>query len=107
MYFCRQQENSMEDNFNKNDEIDLRTIYRTVKRFFSGIGSSIANIFSIALKRQGLVLFFLFLGIGVGIGLFFVMPPIFISTLTLSSGALRNDFCADLIDDIELIIEDK
>jgi len=46
------------------------------------------------------------LGAGLGVTLFFTSKPIYISTLTLTSSTLNNDFCSELINELQLFIED-
>jgi hypothetical protein len=90
----------------KNDEIDLREIYSAIKDFFIRLGHSIGGILRIAKKRLGLLLVFLVIGVGLGTGLFYLIQPTYTATLTLSSSILTNDYCADIIHELELIIED-
>jgi uncharacterized protein involved in exopolysaccharide biosynthesis len=97
----------MENNVNKNEEIDLREIFKSIKGFFFSIWNSINNIIILFKKRFVLVLILIALGVGGGIGLFSIMPPIYISTLTLSSKALSNDFCSDLIAELSAVVEDQ
>jgi hypothetical protein len=96
----------METNSDRNDEIDLRVIYHSIKDVFSRIWNYLVSLFSIATRRWKLVTFFLLLGSGAGIGLFWITRPTYISTLTLASNLLTNDFCSDIVQELELIIED-
>lgn len=92
---------------NENDEIDLGLVYQAIKRLLVSLWDSITSLFLITQKRWPLVLIFSLLGIGGGIGLFMISKPTYISTLTLSSNVLTNDFCSDIIHDLELIVEDQ
>ena len=91
----------------KNDEIDLVMIFSKIKSLFVGFGNFIVNTFLIARKRWLLLLCFCVFGAGVGIGVFIYSTPIFSSSLILSSSTLRNDFCSDIIDNLEEIIKDN
>ena len=97
----------MNSESNKNDEIDLLLILSKIKFLFASIWSFLSSIYYIALKRWSLLLLCSVPGISIGIALFFYMKPVYISTLTVSSNALSNDFCSDIIEDLELIIKDK
>ena len=92
---------------NKSEEIDLILIFSKIKLAFVNFGNFFLNIFRIALKRWVLLLIISLLGAGIGIGLFFLAKPVYISSFTLSSNTLSNDFCADIIEDLELIIKDN
>lgn len=107
MYFYIQFNTQMGDNSNSSNEIDLRLVYNSVKQFFLNIWIFFVTIFFIAKKRWVLVFVFFIFGIGAGIGLFLITRPTYISTITLSSSTLRNDFCSDMIEELELIVKDK
>ncbi len=97
----------MVNNSSKSDEIDLHVIYNKVKEFIFGLWDYISNVFRIVKKRWALVLVFALLGTGAGAGLFFITKPTYIATVTLSSSMLSNDYCADIIHGLQLIIEDN
>jgi hypothetical protein len=101
----------MDNTSNKNDEIDLRLIFSMIGKLFSGLWnfiiSFITNCILILKRRWGLIFIFCSLGIGLGVGLFYYLRPIYSSTLVLSSNTLTNDFCADEIENLNLIIDDK
>ena len=97
----------MNNNSNNNDEIDLRVIYNSIKQFLFNIWIFFVTIFFIAKKRWVWILIFSLLGAGIGGMFFYTLKPTYISTLTLSSSNIRNDYCADLIEDLELIVKDK
>jgi len=90
----------------KNDEIDLRVIYRALKDSISNLWKFTVGLFLLVLKRWIMVLCFSLLGLAIGIGLFFIVKPTYVSTLILSSHVLTNDYCADIIQELELIVED-
>lgn len=91
----------------KEDEIDLGLLYIKIKQFVFGVWSLFSDSIHILKKRWTLVLFISLLGAGGGAGLFFITKPVYISTLVLSSNTLSNDFCADLIDNLNAIVRDN
>ena len=91
----------------KEDEIDLGLLYIKIKQFVFGVWSLFSDSIHILKKRWALVLFISLLGAGGGAGLFFITKPVYISTLVLSSNTLSNDFCADLIDNLNAIVRDN
>jgi capsular polysaccharide biosynthesis protein len=97
----------MGNNSDNNDEIDVRIIYQSIKGFFSGISNFILNIFHVAKRRWLLISICTLIGIAGGIKLFFISPPVYISSLTLSSSILSNDFCSDIVTELGLIVEDN
>lgn len=97
----------MENNSDKNGEIDLRVLFYTVKKFLSGIVDYFNRLIRIVQKRWILIFVFLGLGAGAGIKLYLSTPPTYIASLTLASYVLKNDYCADIIHDLQLIVEDN
>lgn len=89
------------------DEIDLRFVYKKIKGFFSSIWSFILNTLQLSLRKWKLILLFSIIGVCVGAGLFFIIRPVYSSTLIVSSNTLTNDYCSDIINNIELIIKDN
>lgn len=89
------------------EEVDLRYVYGKIKQSFSNCWNFLTFCVTIAFKKWYLLLAFTLIGAAVGIGLFYTTRPVYTSTLTLSSNALANDFCADIINNLNLIIKDK
>lgn len=90
-----------------NNEIDLRLIYNKIKQLFSSLGDFISSIINVIKKRFILLVLFALAGAGAGIGLFYISKPVYISSVTLTSSTLSNEYCSDMIEDLELIIKDK
>ncbi len=89
------------------EEIDLRFLYRKIKDFFSSVWQFLFSCFTIALKRWILILCFIIISSSIGIGLYFYMKPVYTATLIVSSNSLSNDFCSDMIHNLEIMIEDR
>ena len=88
------------------DEIDFRMVYNGVKGLIAALWDSFLNISLFVKKKWAFILIFCLLGVGLGAGVFLITKPTYISTLTLSSYALANDYCADIIQELELIVGD-
>jgi hypothetical protein len=97
----------MNEYSNHTDEIDLRVILNSIKHFFVGIGTLLNNLFLLCKKRKTLIGSFCILGIALGLLLYFQSKPVYIASTTLSSATLRNDFCADLVQDLQSIVRDN
>ena len=91
----------------KDDDIDLGLVFTKIGHVFTSLWDFLLTVFQIAKKRWGLLLLCSLLGAGTGAGLFLVAKPVYCATLTLSSKTLSNDFCADIINNLELIIKDN
>ena len=93
------------------EEIDLRFLYRKIKNFFSSIWNGLINLIknsiTILKKRWGLIFIFSLIGAGSGLGLFYITRPVYSSSTVLSSGTLTNEFCSDMIINLDLLIRDK
>jgi len=96
----------MDNISNGKDELDLRIIYYKIKSLLLNLWGFLFYILLIVKKRWILLLTFCMLGAGLGVTLFFTSKPIYISTLTLTSSTLNNDFCSELINELQLFIED-
>lgn len=101
-----QTENTQNDRI-LHDEIDLRFVYGKIKQLFLSWWGFFIFCFTVALKRWILLLAFVLLGASVGIGLFYNTRPVYTSTLTITSHALANDFCSDILGNLNLMIRDK
>lgn len=101
----------MKNEANPQEEIDLRFLYRKIKESFSNLWgflkNTIINIFTLLQKRWGFIFIFCLLGAGAGAGLYYVIRPVYSSTIVLSSATLRNDYCADLVYNLDLFIRDR
>ena len=101
-----QQDSKANNRSNPIDEIDFRMVYNGAKGIIAALWDSIVAVFLFAKKRWAFMLIFSVLGLGCGAGLFKITKPTYISTLTLSSNVLANDYCADIIQELELIVGD-
>jgi uncharacterized protein involved in exopolysaccharide biosynthesis len=92
---------------NNNDEIDLRVVFNSIQLFFSRVVNFFIHIIGIIKKRIALVVALAVAGLAAGFVLFTTARPYYASTVVLSSSTLRNDFCADLVNDIQVIVKDE
>ena len=97
----------MEKNSNKNEDIDLGGLFNLIKLPFVALWNFIAYSFALAKKRWLILFIFTALGGGAGIWLFVTGKPVYASTLVLSSATLSNDFCADIIANLDILIRDN
>ena len=96
----------MDNSSKTEDEVNLSIVFNKIKKFFSDIGQAFANSFLFIKQKIAFLSVFSVFGILIGVGLTFVMKPIYISYLTISSNSLNNQFCKDMIDVLELAIKD-
>src|SRR3989304_459863 len=97
----------MDNSSKTEEEVNLSIVFNKIKNFFSDIGQAFANSFLFIKQKIAFLSVFSVFGILIGIGLTFVMKPIYISYLTISSSTLNNQFCKDMIDVLELMIKDE
>ncbi len=90
----------------KEEEIDFIAIFDRIRQFFISIFNWVSYCFFIARKRWPIFLLFTFLGIGLGFWTCSILRPVYIASISLSSKILTNDFCADLIDNLNEIAND-
>ena len=96
----------MENNPNKNEEVDLVTILNALKIPVLALWHFVLHSLHLMKKRWIILFIFTAIGVGIGVGLFKVSKPVYASTLVLSSSTLSNDFCADIIGNLDILIKD-
>ncbi len=96
----------MENQPNKNEEIDLITIFNGISKFiFSGI-QFCKDLLQILLTKWILFSFIILLGCGVGYSIYSISPPVYISSVSISSKILTNDYCASIIGKLSETVAD-
>ncbi len=96
------------DNISKTDkEVDLRIIYNKIVQIFSSLWNTFIKLCLFIRKKIVFLFVFSILGAALGVGLTFVSKPTYISTLTVSSTTLNNQYCFDMINTLNLLIKDK
>lgn len=96
----------MENNSSKNEEIDLIKIANGIKRIFISLWEFFVKTIYIIKRRWVIFLLFTFLGIGAGYGLYRFFRPVYVSSISLSSFILSNDYCADMVENLSEIVKD-
>lgn len=88
------------------DEIDLRLVYNKIKELSGGAARFFNRIIETILKRIFLIGAISLICGGIGTGLYYMARPVYISSMTLSSNVLTNDVCAEMIENLQLMVED-
>jgi len=94
-------------NSQKDEEIDLSIIFRSIKNVFLFVIGIFENSYKLVIKRIFLIIIFGLLGGAAGIGFYYTSQPIYSANLVLSSSILSNDYCAGLIDNLAIITRDN
>lgn len=89
----------MKDN-NSPEEIDLISVFNSIKKGFSNVFQSIRKLIKFSLQNIKTLIVFVFIGIGIGIGIFSLKKPVYISDLTISHTRLNNGECYSMINDL-------
>ncbi len=82
---------------NRSDEVDLTSIFASIKKVFLNLFQWLGDLVRFALQNIKTLLVFIILGVGISIGLFFLVKPVYHSSLTMSHTRLNNGQCMDLI----------
>lgn len=89
------------------DEVDLGLVYNKIKQLFLFFWNSFTFCFFLIIRKWIFLLIFLVVGAGLGTASYYYTKPVYASTLVLSSNALSNEFCADLINNLNVLVKDK
>lgn len=89
----------MKDN-NSPEEIDLLSVFNSIKKGFSNVFQSIGKSIKFSLQNIKTLIVFVFLGIGISIGIFSLKKTVYISDLTISHTRLNNGECYTMINDL-------
>lgn len=87
------------------EEIDLFTIFQSIKRGIAGFVHSIGQLIDFCLKNTKTLLLFCVIGVAMAVGLFFLKKKVYTSELTLSHNRLNNSECYSLINGLTKLIE--
>jgi len=98
--------------FDNDKEIDIGIeIFKKIQRAFSKVfkifASSLLFLFQVIRKRLLLLGISAFLGAGAGILLYSNTTPTYYASMIVTSRLLKNLYCAEMIDNLQLIIDDK
>ncbi len=96
----------MDNNSKTEEEVNLSIIFDKIKQTFSAIGQTFINFFLFIKRKIGFLTVFSVLGILIGVGLTCIMKPIYISYLTVSSTTLNNQFCYDMVNELNQMVKD-
>ncbi|KAA6434589.1 hypothetical protein ACD591_04355 [Rufibacter glacialis] len=88
------------------DEIDLREVFQKLGSLLKSIWAGITGTFYMLLRRWPLVVLVTLLGIGVSYLWHQSKRPYYMSSLTLAPSALRNEFFADQVHRLSLLVAD-
>jgi hypothetical protein len=94
-------------NSNEAEELDLRPILNLIKNFFAGISTLIEFMIYSTKKMLLLTSVFIFIGICIGITNYYNATPVYSTNMTLTSSLLTNEYCKNLIYDLQSIKEDN
>jgi hypothetical protein len=89
----------MNDNNNK-DEIDLISIFSTIKKAFSNLINKTYSLFQYSILHIKFLSIYILIGAATGYGLFKLSPIVYQSDLTLSHKRLTNGQCIDIIENL-------
>ncbi|WP_181305430.1 hypothetical protein [Rufibacter sp. XAAS-G3-1] len=88
------------------DEIDLRIVFRKLGSFFRSALHQIKSAFFLVLRWWFLVLAVTLLGIGVGYVLCSLKRPYYMASITLAPSKIRNEYFADQVNRLSLLVND-
>lgn len=78
---------------NTSEEIDLISVYTSIKNGFLNLMRSISYLFSFSIKNIVPLLLFIIVGAGISIGMFYLKRPVYVAELTVSHIRLNNSEC--------------
>lgn len=104
MYEIKERDTRGETQFQ--GEINLLTIYNKFIDLLKSIKNWFIMLYSIALKRIKLIVFFTFIGLGLGWLAFYVTKPYYTSSMTLVLADIRNEFVDDQLRKLADMIQD-
>lgn len=95
---------------NTEDEIDLRQLFIAIGNFFKGIGNGIVNgiirIRRRSIEFKWLIVSFFILGIAGGLSFFYLVKPVYSSSLLLSSNYFNGRIVDNSIEKLNLLCKE-
>lgn len=89
----------MNDN-NSKDEIDLISVFSTIKKAFSNLINKTYSLFQYSILHIKFLSIYILIGAATGYGLFKLSPMVYESDLTLSHKRMTNGQCLDIINNL-------
>ncbi|HOZ87965.1 MAG TPA: hypothetical protein PL029_09410 [Bacteroidia bacterium] len=92
---------------NKQDDLDVVYVMGAAKRGVQNFGTSIVNLFEFSIRNFMKLLIFMVLGLGIGFGLYSLKTPYYEADFTVSHIRFENDYCGELIRNLNAAINHK
>ncbi|MES2680260.1 MAG: hypothetical protein V4635_10260 [Bacteroidota bacterium] len=89
---------------NKQDDLDVVYVMGAAKRGVQNLGTSIVNLFEFSIRNFFMLLIFIVLGLGIGFGLYSLKTPFYEANFTVSHIRFENDYCGELIRNLNAAI---
>ena len=88
------------------DDIDLYEVMRAIGRGFKAVGSGIAYLFNLIIRRIVLIATFVTIGIALGLAAYFLTRPYYVSSMTFVLANIRNEFIEDQLSRLSEMVEE-
>lgn len=88
----------------KQEDLDMIYLINSIKKFFIGIIRSIQWVLDLSIKKFKQLSLFLLVSIGLGYLLFNSQKPFYTSELSVSHIRLENDYCQQMIDNLNSLL---
>jgi len=89
-----------------NEDIDLGIFFSLLKHIVKSINSALSAVFLLCRKYFVVVFSLTSLGISLGLCYFFFSKPLYRTSMIATTVGVRNDYCEDLINKLNQIVED-
>lgn len=88
------------------DEVDLGVIAHKIQKGFAYLGRKLWYLVEVVIRRIAIIALAVAVGMGIAYLNYKSTPPKYVSEMILTSTDIRNDYCEDLIEKLNLVIQD-
>jgi hypothetical protein len=90
--------------YKKQEDVDLIFVLKSIKNGIYAMYRSLINLVFFSINNFAKLLIFIVLGLGISLTLYFIKVPVYVSELTLSHIRFDNDYCIELINNLDSYI---
>lgn len=92
---------------NRKEELDMLYIIKSIKNGIKGIYNSIIWLIGISFRNLRVLLLFIIISVAASLGIYYLKKPYYTNQLTISHNRFDNDYCNELITNLNSYIHES
>ena len=92
---------------NRQDDLDMLTLFGSIRLAIRRIFVSLGNVVRTSIRNGITISIFMAIGVALFLGLYFLSKPYYSSELLINHTRLDNDYCREMVENLNSIIDSK